>query len=114
MLQGRDADGGHSQQYFSVRDRWFWNIHEFQPFITAELFRPHCTHIGLLCHGGEITHAFLRAPQSAAAVPGCGRPCLRKRPGSARRRCRSEEHTSELQSQFHLVCRLLLEKKKKY
>src|SRR5579862_10057186 len=47
---------------------------------------------------------------------------------SARRRCRcrwrpraasparhgrrSEEHTSELQSQFHLVCRLLLEKKK--
>src|SRR5438309_9309221 len=30
-----------------------------------------------------------------------------------RRRRRSEEHTSELQSQFHLVCRLLLEKKKK-
>src|SRR6266568_9210031 len=30
-------------------------------------------------------------------------------PGSPR----SEEHTSELQSQFHLVCRLLLEKKKK-
>src|SRR5689334_23969154 len=28
-------------------------------------------------------------------------------------RMRSEEHTSELQSQFHLVCRLLLEKKKK-
>src|SRR5689334_24465213 len=28
-------------------------------------------------------------------------------------RPRSEEHTSELQSQFHLVCRLLLEKKKR-
>src|SRR5689334_24199477 len=28
-----------------------------------------------------------------------------------RRGRRSEEHTSELQSQFHLVCRLLLEKK---
>src|SRR5438309_8610845 len=27
---------------------------------------------------------------------------------------RSEEHTSELQSQFHLVCRLLLEKKKPF
>src|SRR6267143_1737029 len=27
-------------------------------------------------------------------------------------RTRSEEHTSELQSQFHIVCRLLLEKKK--
>src|SRR5258705_9264445 len=31
----------------------------------------------------------------------------------ARRRARSEEHTSELQSLRHLVCRLLLEKKKK-
>src|SRR5438067_8561124 len=30
------------------------------------------------------------------------------------RRTRSEEHTSELQSRFDLVCRLLLEKKKKY
>src|SRR2546422_6011417 len=28
-------------------------------------------------------------------------------------RGRSEEHTSELQSRLHLVCRLLLEKKKK-
>src|SRR5687768_18264310 len=28
-------------------------------------------------------------------------------------RVRSEEHTSELQSRLHLVCRLLLEKKKK-
>src|SRR5689334_24496742 len=31
---------------------------------------------------------------------------------TTRRQGRSEEHTSELQSQFHLVCRLLLEKKK--
>src|SRR5260370_23399041 len=31
----------------------------------------------------------------------------------ARRRSRSEEHTSELQSHLNLVCRLLLEKKKK-
>src|SRR2546429_6795606 len=29
------------------------------------------------------------------------------------RKMRSEEHTSELQSRLHLVCRLLLEKKKK-
>src|SRR2546422_5522408 len=29
-------------------------------------------------------------------------------------RDRSEEHTSELQSRLHLVCRLLLEKKKNY
>src|SRR2546423_8519398 len=32
---------------------------------------------------------------------------------SANRRSRSEEHTSELQSLAYLVCRLLLEKKKK-
>src|SRR2546430_13665905 len=32
---------------------------------------------------------------------------------TSRRAARSEEHTSELQSQSNLVCRLLLEKKKK-
>src|SRR2546430_16847844 len=39
----------------------------------------------------------------------------RARPGSTAGRLaqRSEEHTSELQSQSNLVCRLLLEKKKK-
>src|SRR2546422_2058226 len=36
-------------------------------------------------------------------------PDQRADPGEAR----SEEHTSELQSRLHLVCRLLLEKKKK-
>src|SRR2546422_6560479 len=35
------------------------------------------------------------------------------RSGMRPRRTRSEEHTSELQSRLHLVCRLLLEKKKK-
>src|SRR5207344_3475474 len=40
---------------------------------------------------------------------------LQRRNSSAtyQRRHRSEEHTSELQSRPHLVCRLLLEKKKK-
>src|SRR2546429_9697694 len=33
--------------------------------------------------------------------------------GRVLRSSRSEEHTSELQSRLHLVCRLLLEKKKK-
>src|SRR2546422_2262690 len=37
---------------------------------------------------------------------------LRRRAGAALGG-RSEEHTSELQSRLHLVCRLLLEKKKK-
>src|SRR2546422_6296867 len=33
-------------------------------------------------------------------------------PSATKRFLRSEEHTSELQSRLHLVCRLLLEKKK--
>src|SRR3712207_7036055 len=37
----------------------------------------------------------------------------RQRPRAADDRQRSEEHTSELQSRQYLVCRLLLEKKKK-
>src|SRR2546429_4567594 len=38
---------------------------------------------------------------------------LETRERCGRRVVRSEEHTSELQSRLHLVCRLLLEKKKK-
>src|SRR2546425_7676331 len=41
------------------------------------------------------------------------RPPLRHRPPLRVRPRRSEEHTSELQSLAYLVCRLLLEKKKK-
>src|SRR2546430_12684632 len=41
------------------------------------------------------------------------RPPSMHRRREARRGRRSEEHTSELQSQSNLVCRLLLEKKKK-
>src|SRR5438876_8855454 len=43
----------------------------------------------------------------AAAFPGICRACCQAVSK------RSEEHTSELQSPVHLVCRLLLEKKKK-
>src|SRR5258708_21079321 len=52
----------------------------------------------------------LRHAQHAGLAPGAA--------GAARGRShgvlRSEEHTSELQSPDHLVCRLLLEKKKYY
>src|SRR2546427_8490665 len=49
-----------------------------------------------------------------ASTPGSTKTA-RSRPRPFPRRCsrRSEEHTSELQSQSNLVCRLLLEKKKK-
>src|SRR5689334_23657082 len=50
------------------------------------------------------------APPAAPARPARPTP---PRASARRFEARSEEHTSELQSQFHLVCRLLLEKKKK-
>src|SRR5437763_13480846 len=52
-------------------------------------------------------------PQRAAAVSGPDLPG--NRPGARQLvdSLRSEEHTSELQSPMYLVCRLLLEKKKK-
>ena len=39
MLEGRDANCGHSQQYLSVPDRWFRRIGELQPSIATEFFR---------------------------------------------------------------------------
>src|SRR3989454_1672673 len=48
-----------------------------------------------------------------AGRPGLPFPGLPPRAQAFRRSSRSEEHTSELQSPCNLVCRLLLEKKKK-
>src|SRR5205814_8274014 len=56
-------------------------------------------------HSGGADRAARRDPDRR------GEPLLEEE--RRRRRIRSEEHTSELQSLRHLVCRLLLEKKKK-
>src|SRR2546430_10255927 len=53
-----------------------------------------------------------RAAASAAARGAARPPAAGKLPDCPAPRDRSEEHTSELQSQSNLVCRLLLEKKK--
>src|SRR5438309_6954814 len=60
-------------------------------------------------HYGKTT--LLLAGFSGFATTGLG-IALAFFPGQQIKSLRSEEHTSELQSQFHLVCRLLLEKKK--
>src|SRR5947199_6645398 len=49
---------------------------------------------------------------AALELPGAGRLSERRTAAAERAHPRSEEHTSELQSLRHLVCRLLLEKKK--
>src|SRR5438552_14651408 len=53
---------------------------------------------------GASPHTLDRLTHAPRSLESC--------PGFAVRRLRSEEHTSELQSPDHLVCRLLLEKKK--
>src|SRR2546422_1691630 len=71
------------------------------------------------------TTLFRSLPALAATFEciGLARPCRssncgsrmrvsRASPSAMRELTRSEEHTSELQSRLHLVCRLLLEKKK--
>src|SRR2546430_7962567 len=66
------------------------------PYTT--LFRSHLSARGKLA-GAHLTAASRLPPVLEQLVH--------------RRAVRSEEHTSELQSQSNLVCRLLLEKKKK-
>src|SRR5258708_28292356 len=67
--------------------------------------------------GEEVTGAAsLTNPASHKACRSALNSTFRYSGVSLRPRCstsRSEEHTSELQSPDHLVCRLLLEKKKK-
>src|SRR2546430_8919222 len=58
------------------------------------------------------TTLFRSVLQPPGEPVGIRRRIGRQRPGNERAEGRSEEHTSELQSQSNLVCRLLLEKKK--
>src|SRR3989449_2834390 len=66
---------------------------------------------GIRRHGFLVTNPPPNARREfRPAAPAAALPLgARARPSPRRR---SEEHTSELQSRLHLVCRLLLEKKK--
>src|SRR5688572_32423835 len=63
----------------------------------------------------DLELRYFRVDQDAIPAIGCGHCALIREFYDQWRRSlrRSEEHTSELQSQSNLVCRLLLEKKKK-
>src|SRR5256884_1569073 len=69
---------------------------EPSPVRTAQATGPSAATRG----GRSFPARQFRRAGGAAAVPPAG--------------SRSEEHTSELQSRLHLVCRLLLEKKKQH
>src|SRR2546429_6805370 len=87
------------------------------PYTT--LFRSKITSYTIHHRGGSCgrgCHALFRIPllprkKSCGAFLQCA-GCRQYRPRLPAMETRSEEHTSELQSRLHLVCRLLLEKKK--
>src|SRR5690348_17798294 len=83
------------------------SLHDALPISSS---KPCCSGPRQACHGEE-------GPLGADVQgPPVESPRRRRheRPPHLHRDHRSEEHTSELQSPVHLVCRLLLEKKKKH
>src|SRR5438270_11204006 len=95
-------------------------------FVSYSFFFSLLSFLIFFFNDTATTEIYTLSLHDALPIFGGGRP--RPRPASASRRprsrrhtspgtrpgrTRSEEHTSELQSQSNLVCRLLLEKKKK-
>src|SRR5260370_24231149 len=77
-------------------------------FRSGESYRARCIR-------SERLAAIHRAARRISWTAQIQRPLRAPQNSLARRPpCRSEEHTSELQSHLNLVCRLLLEKKKKH
>src|SRR3712207_8519147 len=64
--------------------------------------------------GYDAALIFPGGPGKRPSPDGPAPPACRGRSRRRRHERRSEEHTSELQSRQYLVCRLLLEKKKKH
>src|SRR2546422_6106098 len=77
----------------------------FNDTATTEIYTLSLHDALPICYGKDG-----RRQESASAND---QPRGRSDRAHAKERVRSEEHTSELQSRLHLVCRLLLEKKKK-
>src|SRR5258708_25623360 len=84
------------------------------PYTT--LFRSHCRHfsakMGATSLANDTFFAVCAANGAQSIAASSVQISGRRYWGTGLRSLRSEEHTSELQSPDHLVCRLLLEKKK--
>src|SRR5207249_10381974 len=78
----------------STSEIYTLSLHDALPISPARMTAAGCSRQGEASQRNSITNATRRWPPSG--------------PTTSRR---SEEHTSELQSRFDLVCRLLLEKK---
>src|SRR3712207_9040148 len=84
------------------------SLHDALPICLAQGGAPgfRVRHQGQPLHHAHVEAVQVRCPAGQLLRPGD--------PEAGRPAGRSEEHTSELQSRQYLVCRLLLEKKKKY
>src|SRR2546422_7768538 len=79
------------------------SLHDALPISLIRTMRSPDARVASACAPGG---SLLTTTESTCVVLSSGLPTVAARP------VRSEEHTSELQSRLHLVCRLLLEKKK--
>src|SRR5207249_5900658 len=90
-----------------VREEREWNRALQVRGVPARLALGREEEPGLLGHGQAVPRRLPRDLHQGSVRPGGGRILDEER-------ARSEEHTSELQSRFDLVCRLLLEKKTRF
>src|SRR5258708_27098160 len=92
----------------SLRSSVFFSFFFFNDTATTEIYTLSLHDALPICSASRASFV------SISSLGVCTRIAFRWGLGSDRKaiRVRSEEHTSELQSPDHLVCRLLLEKKK--
>src|SRR5690625_6945204 len=83
-----------SRPWASICSRPALSIRAWERLLMSSLVQAKCTY------------------SSTASSSGLPANCFFRKYSTALTSWRSEEHTSELQSRGHLVCRLLLEKKK--
>src|SRR2546429_4842890 len=128
LLDRKDVDLSqrkHLDQIQKAADRAVSMTRQLLAFSRMQVLLPRVIDLNLIISemnkmiprliGEHIEFGFLPEHQLSAVLadPGQMEQVILNLAINARDAMRSEEHTSELQSRLHLVCRLLLEKKKK-